>query len=68
MMSPAWRPVRIGVAALVAAQIVGLNLWALHEKNAVAAKRSAIEAFVKATYPAGQRNRHPARCGSGDAA
>ena len=50
-LSPAWRPVRIGLAAFVVAQIVGLNLWAWHQKSAVEAKRAAIQALVKATYP-----------------
>ena len=50
-MSPAWRPVRIGVAAFVVAQILGLNLWAWHQKSAIEAKRAAIQALVKASYP-----------------
>ncbi len=50
-MSPALRPVRIGALVLVVAQIVGLNLWAWHQKNAVETRRSAIQALVKATYP-----------------
>jgi len=50
-MSPAWRPVRIGVAALALAQIAGLNLWALHQQNEVQARRNAIQALVKQTYP-----------------
>ncbi|MEP7302605.1 MAG: type II secretion system protein GspL [Caldimonas sp.] len=50
-MSPAWRPVRIGAAVLIAVQIAGLNLWAWHQKNAVEARRSAIQALVKTTYP-----------------
>lgn len=56
-MSPAWRPVRIGVALFVAAQIAGLNLWAWHERAAVEARRSAIQALVKKTFP---------RVGAGD--
>jgi general secretion pathway protein L len=51
LMSPAWRPVRIGAALLVAAQIVGLNLWAWHQKSAVESRRAAIQALVKKTYP-----------------
>ena len=49
--SPAWRPVRIGLAAFVAAQIVGLNLWAWHERDAVASKRAALQAVVRNTFP-----------------
>ena len=50
-MSPAWRPVRIGLALLVALQIVGLNLWAFHQQNEVQARRNAIQALVKQSYP-----------------
>ena len=50
-MSPAWRPVRVGVAVLVAAHIAGLNLWAWHEKGVIETRRNAIQALVKSTYP-----------------
>lgn len=50
-MSPAWRPVRVGVAALAVAHIVGLNLWAWHERRAVDSRRAAVQALVKATFP-----------------
>lgn len=46
-----WRPFRYGLAALVAAQIVGLNLWAWHEKNEVATRQAAMQGLVRATYP-----------------
>jgi general secretion pathway protein L len=46
-----WRPVRYGIAAVVAAQIIGLNLWAWHQQNAVEAKRAAMQSLVLATYP-----------------
>jgi general secretion pathway protein L len=50
-MSPAWRPVRIGIALFVLAQIIGLNLWAWHQKSAVEARRGAVQALVKKTFP-----------------
>ena len=50
-MSPAWRPARIGLALFVAAQIAGLNLWAWHQNGAVEARRAAIQALVKKTFP-----------------
>ena len=49
--SPEWRPVRWGVAALVAAQLVGLNLWAWHQRGAIEARQAAMQAIVRATYP-----------------
>ena len=48
---PRWRPVRIGIAALVVAQILGLNLWAWHQRNAIEVKQLAMQSLVKATYP-----------------
>jgi len=59
--SPAWRPVRWGVAALVVAQIAGLNLWAWHQRGAIADKRSAIIEVVKTTFP--QVNENTIRLG-----
>ncbi len=50
-MSPAWRPVRVGVVLLAAAQIAGLNLWAWHQQGVVESRRSAIQALVRTTYP-----------------
>ncbi|HEV7576775.1 MAG TPA: type II secretion system protein GspL [Caldimonas sp.] len=50
-MSPAWRPVRIGLALLVLAQIIGLNVWAWHQRGAVESRRAAIQALVKKTFP-----------------
>jgi general secretion pathway protein L len=49
--SPQWRPVRWGLVALVVAQIAGLNLWAWHQRDAVEAKRAALQAVVKNTFP-----------------
>jgi general secretion pathway protein L len=51
LLSPAWRPVRIGVAALAVAQIVGLNLWAWQQRNAIETRRSALQSLVKANFP-----------------
>ena len=50
-LSPSWRPVRAGIAALVVAQIVGLNLWAWNQSAAIDAKRAAAINVVKTTFP-----------------
>jgi general secretion pathway protein L len=50
-LSPEWRPMRWGLAGLVAAQIAGLNLWAWHQHGAIEARQLAMQALVKATYP-----------------
>ncbi|WP_341890075.1 type II secretion system protein GspL [Variovorax sp. YR752] len=49
--SPQWRPVRWGLAALVVAQIVGLNLWAWHQRSTVEARQQAIRSAVRAAFP-----------------
>lgn len=49
--SPQWRSVRIGLVAFVAAQVLGLNLWAWHERDAVQAKRAALQGVVKTAFP-----------------
>lgn len=51
LMSPAWRPVRIGAVALVLAQIVGLNLWAWQQRSAIDERRAALQSLVKASFP-----------------
>ncbi|MBX3603949.1 MAG: general secretion pathway protein GspL [Piscinibacter sp.] len=51
LSSPQWRPVRWGVAALVLAQVVGLNLWAWQQRSTVEARRVAIRNAVKAAFP-----------------
>ena len=49
--STEWRPVRIGIAALLIAQVVGLNLWAWHQRGTIEAKQAAMQTLVKAAYP-----------------
>ena len=46
-----WRPVRFGIAALLVAQVIGLNLWAWHQRGAIEAKQAAMKSLVKTTYP-----------------
>ncbi len=50
-LSPGWRPVRIGVALLLLAQVGGLNLWAWHQRSEIAARQQALQNLVKAAYP-----------------
>lgn len=49
--SAQWRPVRLGLAALALAQVVGLNLWAWHQREAMAAKRTEMQSLVKSAFP-----------------
>ena len=46
-----WRPVRIGVVALLLLQIVGLNAYAWQQRQALDAKRAAMTDLLKATHP-----------------
>lgn len=50
-MSPQWRPARIGLAALVAAQVLGLNLWAWQQSQLIKGKKAAMVTLLKETHP-----------------
>jgi general secretion pathway protein L len=49
--SNAWRPVRYGVVALVALQLLGLNLWAWHQQRQIDGKRAAMVQLLRSTHP-----------------
>lgn len=49
--TPAWKPLRYGLAALVVVQLVGLNLWAGHQRRAIDDKRQAMVKLLQTTYP-----------------
>lgn len=49
--APQWRALRWGAGSLVLAQLLGLNLWAWHEKSALQAQRAAINAVLTQTFP-----------------
>jgi len=48
---PAWRTTRIGVAVLVAVQLVGLNARALQENHAINQKKAALAGAFQAAFP-----------------
>lgn len=50
-LAPQWRPARWGLAALVLAQLVGLNAWAWHERNRLAEQREASHQLLVQTFP-----------------
>jgi general secretion pathway protein L len=50
-LSPAWRPARVGLAALLLLQVLGLNAWAWQQRQALAAQRLAQEQLLRATFP-----------------
>jgi general secretion pathway protein L len=51
LWSPAWRPARIGVLALVLLHIVGINLWALHQRSEIDRRKTAMVTLLKAAHP-----------------
>jgi len=51
LLSPAWRPVRVGLVALLIVQVAGLNLWAWHLRATLESKRASLVTLVKAAYP-----------------
>lgn len=51
LLSPAWRPVRWGVAALVAAQLLGLNLWAWQQQRVIAARQHQMNDLLRSSHP-----------------
>jgi general secretion pathway protein L len=50
--SPAWRAVRLGIAALVLLQIVGLNALAWRDKSALDQQQLALQRILKTSFPA----------------
>jgi general secretion pathway protein L len=51
LLSPAWRPVRLGLATLLVLQVVGLNAWAWHQRQQLVEQRLAQEQLLRATFP-----------------
>lgn len=51
LLSPEWRPVRWGVAALVVLQLVGLSAYAWKQERALAARRAAMAELLKQAHP-----------------
>jgi general secretion pathway protein L len=49
--SPAWRPFRVGLASLLALNLVGLNAWAWQQSRTLTAKREAVVELLKSTHP-----------------
>ncbi|HTP71210.1 MAG TPA: type II secretion system protein GspL [Burkholderiaceae bacterium] len=49
--SPAWRPARVGVLALLALNLVGINLWAWRQRADIEGRKEAMVALLKASHP-----------------
>jgi general secretion pathway protein L len=51
LLSADWRPVRLGLAALLLLQLLGFNAYAWQLQQALAAKRQAMEALLRSAHP-----------------
>lgn len=49
--APAWKPVRLGLLALVALQVLGLNALAWQESRALNAQQASLQNILKNTFP-----------------
>ncbi len=49
--TPTWRPLRYGLMAMVVIQLLGLNLWAAHQRSMLTAKKQSMLALLQATFP-----------------
>jgi general secretion pathway protein L len=50
-LSPAWRPVHVGLAALLLINLVGLNAWAWMQQRALAERRADMVNLLRSTHP-----------------
>jgi general secretion pathway protein L len=50
-MSTEWQPVRLGLAAVLAMHLIGLNLYAWQQRQTVTAKRSAMVDLLRNAHP-----------------
>jgi general secretion pathway protein L len=51
LLSPAWRPVRVGLAALLLLHIVGLNAWSWHQRQTIQQRQLAQAALLRDSFP-----------------
>ncbi|MBP8285356.1 MAG: general secretion pathway protein GspL [Rhodoferax sp.] len=51
MRAPEWRAARWSLLAIMAANLVGLNFWALREQSALQVQRQQIRAVLTQTFP-----------------
>ena len=51
VLSRDWRPVRIGLAAALALQLIGLNVYAWQQQQLASAKREAMAELLRKAHP-----------------
>lgn len=51
LYAPQWRAARWATSLLLAAHVVGLNVWAWQEKQSLVSKQAAVRSALTATFP-----------------
>lgn len=51
LQDPVWRWARVGFLALLVIQLIGINLWAWHERSVLASKRAEIGKILMQAFP-----------------
>ncbi|RZS53083.1 type II secretion system protein GspL [Sphaerotilus mobilis] len=51
LRSPAWRPVRWGLAGLVGVQLIGLNAWAWQQRSELAERKARMTQLLRSAHP-----------------
>lgn len=51
LLSAPWRPVRIALVSLLLVQLVGLNAYSWTQRQALSAKREAMDQLVRSAHP-----------------
>ena len=51
LASPAWRPARIGLVAIAALHLAGINAWAWQQQRTVESRKEASVALLRAAHP-----------------
>lgn len=49
--SPTWRPARFGVAVLLLLNLVGANVWAWQQRQALTKQKTAMTSLLQTTFP-----------------
>jgi general secretion pathway protein L len=50
-LGPDWSPVRLGLIAVVAVHLIGLNVWAWQQRRAISREREAVAQVLRDTFP-----------------
>ncbi len=50
-LGPDWAPVRLGLIAVVAVHLIGLNVWAWQQRRAIGNEREAVAQVLRDTFP-----------------